>query len=209
MAHGAEKFAARYAAMSEVELLELAQDYDALTDSAKTVLRAEFARRNLEPPLVEDRTEPGEPAARSLMTVRRYRDLSEVLVARSLLESAGISAWIRDENLARMEWQYSNLLGGIRLQVEASDAEAAVEVLDQPISDAIPFDGKEEFVQPRCPQCGSIDISFEGSDRGAALTSLMLLSVPLPLGGESWACAACGARWQETEDDAPEPGTEE
>jgi hypothetical protein len=109
--------------MSEVELLELAQDYDALTDSAKTALRAEFARRNLEPPLVEDRIESGEPAARSLMTVRRYRDLSEALVARSLLESAGISAWIRDENVARMEWQYSNLLGGIRLQVEASDAE--------------------------------------------------------------------------------------
>jgi hypothetical protein len=159
--------------------------------------------------LVEDRIEPGEPAARELVTVRRYRDLSEALVARSLLESAGISAWIRDENVARMEWQYSNMLGGIRLQVEASDAEGAAEVLDQPIPDAIPFDSKEGFVQPRCPLCGSIDISFEGSDRGAALASLMLLSVPLPLGGESWTCAACGARWQETDDEAPDANPSE
>jgi hypothetical protein len=201
---GPEELATRYAAMSEAELLELARDYDTLTIVAKTALRAEFARRTLEPPLVEDRVEPGEPAARELVTVRRYRDLSEALVARSLLESAGIAAWIRDENIARMEWQYSNMLGGIRLQVEASDAEGAAEVLDQPIPDAIPFDSKEEFVQPRCPQCGSIDISFEGSDRGPALASLMLLSVPLPLGGESWACAACGARWQETDDETPE-----
>jgi hypothetical protein len=200
----AEDLAARYAAMGEDELMEIAEAYDSLTGMAQSAVRAEFIRRNLEPPFVEDRAEPGEPASRKLVTVRRYRDLSEAIVARSLLESAGIAAWIRDENVARMEWQYSNLLGGIRLQVEAGDAETAVELLDQPIPDVIPFDNKEEFVQPRCPRCGSIDISFEGADRSAALASVTFLSLPLPLGAESWACEACGARWQETEEERPD-----
>jgi hypothetical protein len=90
---------------------------------------------------------------------------------------------------------------GFRLQVGVGDADAAIEVLNQPIPEVIPFDEKEEFVQPQCPRCGSIDISFLGTDRGAALASVTLLALPLPTGGESWTCALCGARWR---DDAPE-----
>lgn len=194
-----EDLAARYACMSEIELQELAQEYDSLTEASQSALRAEFAKRNLEPPVLEDRPESGDPAYRALTTVRRYRDLSEAIVARSLLESAGIGAWIRDENVARLEWQYSNLLGGIRLQVEAGDAEAALEVLNQPIPDAVPFGEQADFLQPHCPRCDSIDISFLGTDRRAALASVTLLSLPLPSGSESWLCEACGARWQEVD----------
>ncbi len=196
----AEYFAARYAQLSDVELMELAHSYDSLTTSAQSALRNEFAHRNLEPPVVEEPPEPPKPAYRALITIRRYRDLSEALVAKSLLESADIPAWIRDENLARMEWQYSNLLGGIRLQVEAGNADAALEVLSQPIPEAIPFDEYAEFQQPHCPRCGSIEISFLGPDRRAALASVTLLSLPLPSGGESWTCNACGAHWQEIDD---------
>ncbi|MGB6902925.1 MAG: DUF2007 domain-containing protein [Acidobacteriaceae bacterium] len=204
-----EELATRYAAMSELELMELAQGYDSLTEEAQTVLRAEFARRQLEPPVIKDRAEDAEPVAREVVTVRRYRDLSEAIVAQSLLESALIKAWTRDENLVRMDWFYSNLVGGVRLQVDAADAAAAAEVLDQPVPEAIPFGEKEEFVQPRCPRCGSVDISFLGSDRRAALASVTLVGVPLPLGNESWECHACGARWQDTGDDAGTSRVEE
>lgn len=145
--------------------------------------------------------EGAEGAGGQFVTVRRYRDLSEAIVAKSLLESAGIAAWIRDENIARLEWQYSNLLGGLRLQVEADQKAAAEEVLGQPIPETIAFDEQENFEQPKCPVCGSIDISFEGASRGAALVSVSLLSVPLPKGETSWRCHACGARWHDTTDD--------
>lgn len=196
-----EDLAARYAGMSETELLELAQEYDSLTEAAQSTLRTEFAKRSLEPPVLEDRPESGDPAYRALTAVRRYRDLSEAIVARSLLESAGIGAWIRDENVARMEWQYSNLLGGVRLQVETGDTDAALEVLNQPIPETVPFEEQAEFIQPRCPRCGSIDISFLGPDRRAALASVTLLHMPLPSGGESWLCDACGAHWVEVDED--------
>ncbi|MGC2300443.1 MAG: DUF2007 domain-containing protein [Acidobacteriaceae bacterium] len=209
MGPGADELATRYAAMSEVELMELAEQYDSLTDEAQAALRAEFARRHLEPPLVEDREEDAEPVGREVVTVRRYRDLTEAMVAQSLLESTGIQAWTRDENLVRMDWFYSNLVGGVRLQVDAADAAAAAEVLNVPVPEAIAFGEKEEFVQPRCPRCGSINISFLGADRRAALASVTLLSVPLPLGSESWECRGCGARWRDTGDNAKETGAKD
>ena len=123
-----DDLAARYAGMSETELMELARSYDGLLETAQVALRAEFARRGLEPPLVEA---PEEWQFRRLVTVRRYRDLAEAYVGRSLLESAGIPAWIADENLVRMDWFYSNLVGGMRLQVDERDEAAAREILEQ------------------------------------------------------------------------------
>lgn len=195
--HGSrDEFNAIYAAMNEQELMDVARSYDSLMDPAQSALRAEFARRQLEPPVIE---EEEELAQRTLVTVRRYRDLSEAIVARSLLESSGIAVYLRDENLVRLDWQISNFIGGIRLQVEEADREIAVGLLDQPIVDPIQMDGSVDFEQPRCPKCGSNEITFEGSSRGAALASLSMLAVPLPLGRETWSCEACGTRWEESD----------
>jgi hypothetical protein len=137
--------AAAYTSMGETELLELAASYKSLTDDAQAALRAEFARRKLEPPTIEepeDRT-----LDRKLVVLRRYRDLSEAIVARSLLESAGIYAFLCDENLIRLDWQMSNFIGGIRLQVEANDEQAAIDLLHQAIPTSIPFGGEADFLQ--------------------------------------------------------------
>ena len=141
-----------YKNMPEGELLELARSYDSLTEIAQAAMRAEFARRNLEPPLIE--YEEDAPERRKLVTLCRYRDLSEAIVARTLLESAGIYVFLRDENLVRLDWQVSNFIGGIRLQVEDKDEAAAGELLRQSIPGVIPFDDEEDFVQPQCPKCG-------------------------------------------------------
>jgi hypothetical protein len=201
-----EELAHNYAQMSESELMDLARSYNSLTDVAQTALRAEFAKRNLDPPTVAELDDPG-ASGPNFITIRRYRDLSEAIVARSLLQSAGIAAYLRDENLVRLEWQISNFIGGIRLQVERADEAAAVEVLSQPIPDTVPFDEHAEFAQPLCPRCDSTDITFQGSSREVALASLILLSVPLPLGRKTWLCNACGARW--TDDDRDDPAEPE
>jgi hypothetical protein len=49
-----EDLAAQYAQMSETELMKMARLYDGLLEVAQVALRAEFARRGLEPPLVEE-----------------------------------------------------------------------------------------------------------------------------------------------------------
>jgi len=191
--------AATYAKLGETELLELAGSYELLTDDAQAALRAEFARRKLDPPVIEE-AEDRAPDRRNLFILRRYRDLSEAIVARSLLESAGIYAFLCDENLIRLDWQMSNFIGGIRLQVDAKDEQAAIDLLHQAIPTSIPFGGEAGFLQPHCPRCGSTDITFQGSSRGAALTSLSVLALPLPLGRQTWLCNSCESRWEDTED---------
>jgi hypothetical protein len=126
-----EDIAAGYRKMFDGELLKPAQSYDQLTDAAQTALRAEFARRNLEPPILEEAADPTE--LRDLITLARYRDLSEAIVVRTMLESAGIYVFLRDENLVRLDWQVSNFIGGIRLEVEAKDEARAAELLRQSI----------------------------------------------------------------------------
>ncbi len=193
-------FAAEYAPMSERELLNLAASYDSLVDPAQQALRAEFARRNLEPPIVDD---PVEVTSQRLVTVRRYRDVSEAIVARSVLESAGIFCFLRDENLVRLDWQVSNFIGGLSLQVRPEDSEEAIQLLTQPVPGSIAFEGESEFVQPHCPRCGSLDITFEGRDRSFAIATTFMFGLPLPLGAESWRCHACACRWSDHGDDAP------
>ena len=109
------------------------------------------------------------------------------LVARAVIESAGIFCFLKDENLVRLDWQVSNFIGGIRLQVAAADVEAAEAILSQPVPErpsSIP--DQPGFKQPRCPRCTSTDIIWERQGRKAALASLYLFSLPLPRGSESW-----------------------
>jgi hypothetical protein len=194
-----EDLAAQYAVMSETELMELARSYDGLVETAQLALRAEFARRGLEPPLVE---EPEEWEFRRLVTVRRYRDLADAYIGRSLLESAGIQAWVADENLVRLDWFYSNLVGGMRLQVEDRDEAAAREILEDVTPKTIEYGEQEVYVQPTCPKCGSADISLGGgTERGQSLVALYMLSIPVPPREAAWHCESCGAEWVDAEND--------
>ena len=191
-----EDLAVQYAAMSEAELVELARSYDGLLEIAQAALRAEFARRGIEPPLVE---EPEEPEFRRLVTVRRYRDLTEAFVGRSLLESAGIPAWIADENLVRMVWFCSNMVGGMRLQVDERDEAAAREILEEGVPGTIMYGPEEAYVQPSCPKCGSAEITLGcGTENGRSLVALYLWAIPVPPREAAWHCDACGALWVDT-----------
>jgi hypothetical protein len=180
--------------MSDPELQNLADDWNSLVPEAQNALSAEFAARNI-PLHASERTEEDPPEYRNLTTVRRYRDLSEAIVARGVVESAGIFCFLQDENLVRLDWQVSNFIGGIRLQVDAADVEAAEAILSQPIPNFINLPDQPTFDQPRCPRCNSSDITWERQGRKAALASLYLFSLPSPRGSESWTCNKCNLRW--------------
>ena len=127
-----------YRSVSDGELLDLALTYDSLTEIAQNALRAEFARRGLEPPVIPDPAPEAEMLP--VVTVQQYRDLTEAQLAMGVLESAGIPCYLRDENTVRTQWFWSNLIGGIRLQVREEDRAAAEALLNQPIPGQIPID---------------------------------------------------------------------
>jgi hypothetical protein len=64
----------------------------------------------------------------NLVTIRQFGDASEALLAQGCLKSAGIECFLADLNIARVDWPLSR---GIRLQVQAEDAESAIALLMQ------------------------------------------------------------------------------
>jgi hypothetical protein len=63
--------------------------------------------------------------------LRRYRDMPAAFVEKSVLEDAGIECFLQDDNVVRMDWLWSNALGGIKLVVRERDAADAERILSQ------------------------------------------------------------------------------
>jgi hypothetical protein len=192
-----ERIAGVYAGMSDEELEEIAKGGDELSDIGRQAMEAEITRRGLAitipPPPGVDVYELNET-----VTIRQYRDLPEALLAKGSLESAGIQAYLVDDNMVRLDWFYSNLLGGIKLKVQSDDVDAANEILNQPIPDTIDVDGLGEYQQPKCPACGSLDVAFRELDEFISYGSAYL-GVPVPIQKKAWACHACRHEWADTE----------
>ena len=136
------------------------------------------------------------------LVIRRFRDLPEALLFASILDSAAIESFLADENTIRMDWFWSNLLGGIKLCVRKSDANEALSLLDQPILERFEVEEIGEFQQPRCPNCRSLRISFQGLNKPADYTRV-LLGGPWPLHRSLWECDSCAHQWPESKEKPP------
>ena len=133
-----------YAGLTDGELGKLIAEQAELTDVARQVLREEVRRRQVQPIhateeslSLDDLSEiPMESRddieLRNLVAIRQFRDMPEALLAKGLLESAGIECFFGDDNIVRLDWFISNLVGGVKLLVKPEDAETAHELLDQP-----------------------------------------------------------------------------
>jgi hypothetical protein len=132
-----------------------------------------------------------------LITLWRYRDLPEALIAHSKLDAEGFDCFLADDNIVRLNWFWSNGFGGVRLRVRAEDSESALEVLAQEIPAGFTAEEVgEEYQQPACPKCGSLNISFETMNRGIALAALWVFAFPVPIPRKSWKCLDCRNRWR-------------
>jgi hypothetical protein len=212
-----------YAGQMDGELEKVAAQAHDLTDLAREVLRAEISKRGLEPVLVEHapatvkpqlEQKPGDPPLspeppkedtqlqggdfepRDMITLRQFRDLPEALLAKSCLDSAGIDSVLLDDNVVRLDWFWSNLIGGVKLKVEPSDAGPAAEILSQPIPDKIDVAGIGEYQQPECPNCQSLDVTFKELNRPLSYATLWL-NVPIPFYRKAWRCHSCKIEWEE------------
>jgi hypothetical protein len=218
-----------YAQQMDGELEKVASQAYELTDAARAALTAELAKRNLavqlaEPPpppvLPVAQPMPGDPPPRpapverqpgdeiemqEMVTIRQFRDLPEALFARGSLESSGIPCAMLDDNMVRLDWFISNLIGGVKLRVRAEDVAAAEEILSQPIPENFDVTGIGPYEQPHCPNCQSRDINFRETAPAAYVASA--LSVPIPFHRRAWRCHACYAEWED--DGIPEQAESE
>jgi Putative prokaryotic signal transducing protein len=196
------RIAAVYSAMSNEELERIAASGDELSFEAQEALLEEASNRGLTmtiaPPRGQDVVELNET-----VTVRKFRDLPEALLAKGSLESAGIPAYLVDDNMIRMDWFISNLLGGIKLKVHDKDVQAANEILNQPIPEVVDVEGIGEYEQPKCPKCQSLDVCYQELNKFLSYGSAFV-GVPIPVYQKAWTCHACGNEWEEGDAVLPE-----
>jgi hypothetical protein len=125
------RLARLYGSMSRAEVERLAADAASLSDAAKWALKVDLARRGLATKLAKPAPQT-EPRAHSrVVNLRKYMTVPEALLAKSILESAGIEAFLGDQNIVRMDWFLTNALGGVKLRVREEDAEDAAVLLNR------------------------------------------------------------------------------
>lgn len=64
-----------------------------------------------------------------MTTIATFNKPEEAHLLRMRLESAGIPAYIQDENTVQIDWLLANAIGGVRVQIAEEDVEAAREYL--------------------------------------------------------------------------------
>lgn len=127
----------------------------------------------------------------NLVTIASYSTPYEANMVKSLLESAGIPAFVADEYTIGMNWLYSNALGGVKVQVPESLATEAQTIL---ASEVEPFATCESGVDA-CPKCGCKDTEDYLDKRNSFLT-WVLLGLPLLLPTKMKRCKHCNHRWK-------------
>ena len=127
-----KRLMSQYSSMSDEHLLQLAARSWELSDSAWEALEDELDRRGLELPTPEEIPQVETLEKRNLVLLRRFRDLPEALLAKGMLESAGIPSFLADDNMVRLDWFISNLLGGVKLMVSPEEFAEASRVLNEP-----------------------------------------------------------------------------
>ncbi len=191
-----QRLAETYSRQGDGELEEVAAQAYQLTEIARAALGVELSRRGLSPPIAEYPA-GDEAEMQPMVTIRQFRDLPEALFAKGSLESAGIDCALVDDNMVRLDWFISNLLGGVKLQVKPEDAAVAEQILQQPIPENFDVTGIGQYEQPRCPRCKSLDVNFQEVSPAAYLSTAV--SVPIPFHRRAWRCHGCDAEWEDDE----------
>lgn len=191
-----------YREMCDDELLNLADDFSALTELAQQVLRDELKKRGL------GESRPREAPERSDRLPIPQHDFGEDLSAaensnsetdfqheftwktllceceereqawqiREVLRRGGIESWIEGPGwMTQMDPVF------LRVLVAADELDRAREITAQPVPQDVIEESRmklPEFEAPRCPRCGAEDPVLESAD---------------PC--NSWACESCGNEW--------------
>ena len=127
-----------YAQQTDGELESVAHQSNELTEIARETLRSELGKRGLYVGPLENVTAPngGEEEFRDLVTIRNFWNPVEAELAKGVLDAANIESFIFDANMIGQNYFYASALGGLRLQVDAANAEEANRVLDEQTSGA-------------------------------------------------------------------------
>ena len=124
-----------------------------------------------------------------------YSTSYEANLVKCRLDAFGIHSILIDEHTINASWIWSNLLGGVKVQVSESEVEEARQLIQVEPSDE--QDEKDAWAAPgiACPTCSSSNTRNFLDKRGCFLTWLVLGFPALPPMSKR-ACTNCGHKWR-------------
>jgi hypothetical protein len=133
-----------------------------------------------------------------LKTVATFREPYEAQLVCGKLEAEGVPAVVQDEYLVQMNWTYSQVIGGVKVQVPEEALERARQILAEGQGEE--FGKTEDFIEESdeediFPKCGS---SFT-SPRPYSFSSIVLSIIyclPIFWRKEGRVCKNCGTVWR-------------
>ena len=146
-----------------------------------------------------------EPETQPFVLLRRYAYVSDALLSKSVLDSASVECVLSDANIIRLDWLYTNLIGGVKLWARENDADDGFDLLDQEIPEKFDVEGVGEYIQPRCPECRSFDVSYQELVKVATYLATFVLGLPLHITRRAWKCHSCGHTWPASQNPTQQP----
>jgi Putative prokaryotic signal transducing protein len=130
-----------------------------------------------------------------LSLIATYTSPWEAHVTRALLESEGIRVLIVDQHMIGCNWQWSQLLGGVKLLVPSDQRVAALELLAQMRDGDLEAALREELQLPewQCHRCMSSDFqpSISLTERVMPVLTYTCLGFFYPPAWQEWTCGRC------------------
>jgi hypothetical protein len=132
----------------------------------------------------------------SLITVATYSFPYEAEISRATLESNGIMAFVADAHTINMQWLYSNAMGGVRVQVQRKNFEAARLILNTDYSSLVESEiendeAENDGAEYKCSKCHGITEPYTKGKKTAFLV-FFLLGFPLFFYQHGVKCKSCG-----------------
>ena len=136
--------------------------------------------------------------SKHLVTIQTFREVQAAMLAKGLLDSVGIECFLADDNAGRIFGFISDVLGGMRLQVNEADAETATALLRQSSADHWKSANETDPRVGRCPMCDCADITFQEIESPISSPAGRLLTDrPATIHEKVGRCNSCGYEWDE------------
>ena len=133
-----------------------------------------------------------------LKTAAIYTNPIEAHIVRGRLEAEGIPAYVIHEYHIWANWFYSSALGGVKVQVNATDALKAKETiinLENDEFEKILEENEGPFQALICPKCESKSIKEYRWNEKLTLIILWAYVIPIPYIQGKLKCLDCGNSW--------------
>ena len=133
-----------------------------------------------------------------LKTIVVFINPIEAHIIRGRLEAEGIPAFVIHEYHIWANWFFSNAVGGVKVQVNSTDATRAKEILSKLENaefEKILEENEGPFEVTSCPKCGSQSISECRWNEKISLIILWAYVIPIPYIQGKLKCLNCGAKW--------------